>query len=80
MRLWRIWRATGRKPYNLDLTQLSTVCEDILRSINTGFSRPSWLRGRYILVRYEDLARNPLQKTREIYDFLGLSMEKSMEE
>ncbi|KAL7885373.1 hypothetical protein AOLI_G00056680 [Acnodon oligacanthus] len=79
-RLWRIWRATGRKPYNLDLTQLSTVCEDILRSITTGFSRPSWLRGRYILVRYEDLARNPLQKTREIYDFLGLSMEKSVEE
>ncbi|KAL7862670.1 hypothetical protein SRHO_G00116540 [Serrasalmus rhombeus] len=79
-RLWRIWRATGRKPYNLDLTQLSTVCEDILRSITTGFSRPSWLRGRYILVRYEDLARNPLQKTREIYEFLGLSMEKSVEE
>ncbi|KAI4890849.1 hypothetical protein NFI96_003752 [Prochilodus magdalenae] len=79
-RLWRIWRATGRRPYNLDLTQLSTVCEDLLRSITTGSSRPSWLRGRYFLVRYEDLARNPLQKTREIYDFLGLSMEKSVEE
>ncbi|KAG9272003.1 carbohydrate sulfotransferase 1 [Astyanax mexicanus] len=79
-RLWRIWRATGRKPYNLDLTQLSTVCEDMLRSTTTGSSRPLWLRGRYILVRYEDLARNPLQKTTEIYDFLGLPMEKSVEE
>lgn len=79
-RLWRIWRATGRKPYNLDLTQLSTVCEDLLHSITTGSSRLPWLRGRYMLVRYEDLARNPLQKTKEIYDFLGFSMEKNVEE
>ncbi|XP_076878331.1 carbohydrate sulfotransferase 1 [Brachyhypopomus gauderio] len=79
-RLWRIWRATGRKPYNLDLSQLTTVCEDVLRSVGTGTSRPAWLRGRYMLVRYEDLARQPLQKTREIYEYLGLSMEKAVEE
>uniref|UniRef100_A0A8C1KTG5 Sulfotransferase n=1 Tax=Cyprinus carpio TaxID=7962 RepID=A0A8C1KTG5_CYPCA len=54
-RLWRIWRDTGRKPYNLDLTQLTTVCDDFLNSVSTGLSRPPWLRGRYMLVRYEDL-------------------------
>ncbi|TSQ92634.1 Carbohydrate sulfotransferase 1 [Bagarius yarrelli] len=79
-RLWRIWRATGRKPYNLDLSQITTVCDDLLRSINTGSERPAWLRGRYMLVRYEDLARQPLQKTREIYDFLGLTVDKGVEE
>lgn len=77
-RLWRIWRATGRKPYNLDLTQLTTVCDDFLSSVTTGMSRPSWLKGRYMLVRYEDLALNPLQRTKEIYDFLGLAMDKNV--
>lgn len=30
------------------------------------------------LVRYEDLARFPLQKTRELYSFLGLVMDRSV--
>lgn len=77
-RLWRIWRATGRKPYNLDLTQLTMVCDDFLSSVSTGLSHPYWLRGKYMLVRYEDLARNPLEKTKEIYDYLGLPMDKNV--
>ncbi|XP_064169083.1 carbohydrate sulfotransferase 1-like [Anguilla rostrata] len=77
-RLWRIWRATGRKPYNLDLSQLTVVCEDFLNSVSTGLSRPHWLKGKYMLVRYEDLARNPLRKTKEIYEFLGMSMDQNV--
>ncbi|XP_063044251.1 carbohydrate sulfotransferase 1-like [Engraulis encrasicolus] len=77
-RLWRIWRATGRKPYNLDLTQLTMVCDDFLSSVSTGLSHPYWLKGKYMIVRYEDLARNPLQKTKEMYDYLGLPMDKNV--
>ncbi|XP_072321669.1 carbohydrate sulfotransferase 1-like [Eucyclogobius newberryi] len=49
-------------------------------SVSTALSRPAWLRGRYMLVRYEDLSRSPLQKTKEIYDFVGLAMTPSVEE
>lgn len=52
-RLWRLWRATGRRPHNLDLGQINTVCEDFLRSVSTGLARPAWLRGRYMLLRWE---------------------------
>ncbi|KAK2867094.1 hypothetical protein Q8A67_025211 [Cirrhinus molitorella] len=76
--LWRIWRDKGRKPPKLDFIKLKTMCDDFLNSVSTGLSQLPWLRGRYMLVRYEDLARNPLQKTKEVYTFLGLSMEKSV--
>ncbi|KAF7642325.1 hypothetical protein LDENG_00260160, partial [Lucifuga dentata] len=79
-RLWRLWRATGRRPHNLDLGQINTVCEDFLSSVSTGLARPAWLRGRYMLLRYEDLARFPLQKTRELYRFLGLVLDRSVED
>lgn len=74
-RLWRLWYGTGRKPYNLDVTQLTTVCEDFSSSVSTGLMRPSWLKGKYMLVRYEDLARNPMKKTEEIYEFLGIPLD-----
>lgn len=40
--------------------------------MSTGLMRPPWLKGKYMLVRYEDLARNPMKKTEEIYGFLGI--------
>ncbi|XP_062374424.1 carbohydrate sulfotransferase 1-like [Sardina pilchardus] len=76
--LWWIWAATGQKPQNLPVTQLTTICDDFLSSVSTAMSRPPWLKGRYMLVRYEDLALNPLQRTKEIYDFLGLAMDKNV--
>ncbi|KAM6973505.1 carbohydrate sulfotransferase 1-like [Aplochiton taeniatus] len=79
-RLWRVWRATGRRPYSLNLGQLNTVCEDFLSSVSAALARPAWLRGRYMLLRYEDLARNPLQKTRELYEYLGLPLERNVED
>uniref|UniRef100_A0A4W3JGN0 Sulfotransferase n=1 Tax=Callorhinchus milii TaxID=7868 RepID=A0A4W3JGN0_CALMI len=74
-RPWKVWRSSGRRPYNLDVSHLTTTCEDFLSSAGTGLSRPGWLKGKYMLVRYEDLAREPGRKTREIYSFMGMEVD-----
>ncbi|XP_056138552.1 carbohydrate sulfotransferase 1-like [Lampris incognitus] len=73
-RAWKVWNATGRQPRYVDLSQITTTCKDMLASTETGLQRPTWLRGRYLLVRYEDLAFNPMEKATEIYRFVGLEM------
>ncbi|KAG7521746.1 carbohydrate sulfotransferase 1-like [Solea senegalensis] len=79
-RMWRLWRATGRRPANLDLGQIRTLCEDVLKSVSIGLARPDWLKGRYMLLRYEDMARFPLKKTKELYRFLGLDLDQSVKD
>ncbi|XP_063053909.1 carbohydrate sulfotransferase 1-like [Engraulis encrasicolus] len=75
-RAWRIWNATGRQPRYVDLAQIGHTCRDMEASAETGLvSRPPWLRGRYMLLRYEDLAWRPEDKARDMYRFLGLRME-----
>ena len=39
---------------------------------------PGWLQGRYHLVRFEDFAESPLQVTKEIYKFAGLSLPRKV--
>lgn len=41
---------------------------------------PPFLEGRYKMVRYEDVARNPQKEIKDIYDFVGLEMTKELEE
>uniref|UniRef100_A0A3Q3X223 Sulfotransferase n=1 Tax=Mola mola TaxID=94237 RepID=A0A3Q3X223_MOLML len=74
-RAWKIWNTTGRQPRYVDLSQITSTCKDMAASAETGLQRPAWLRGRYLLVRYEDLAFNPDDKAGEIYRFVGLEME-----
>ena len=74
-RAWRIWNATGRQPRYVDLAQIGHTCRDMEASAETGLLRPAWLRGRYLLLRYEDLALHPEDKARDMYRFLGLDMD-----
>lgn len=41
---------------------------------------PPFLEGRYKLVRYEDLARNPLEEISSIYEFVGLEMTTALQD
>ncbi|CAB1441380.1 unnamed protein product [Pleuronectes platessa] len=67
---------------NIKVIQLVRDPRGILSSRIETFrdAHPHWLKGKYMLVRYEDLARSPLVKTREIYDFLGLSLDKNVKD
>ncbi|XP_037128346.1 carbohydrate sulfotransferase 3a [Syngnathus acus] len=47
-------------------------CDNMKRSAELGLSQPRWLRRSYMLVRYEDIARNPIQKAEEMYRFTGI--------
>ncbi|XP_030623430.1 carbohydrate sulfotransferase 1-like [Chanos chanos] len=71
---WRILNDHRRKQSDLTLQE----CGDFLRSVSVGLSWPQWLRGRYMVLRYEDLTQEPLQKLQEIYEFVGLSMDQKV--
>ncbi|MCI4379109.1 hypothetical protein PGIGA_G00224270 [Pangasianodon gigas] len=75
---WKIWNATDRQPHYVDLTQITRTCQDMVYSVDIGLKKPAWLRGRYLLVRYEDLALNPEAKAKEIYKFLDLDIDNKV--
>ena len=52
-----------------------TLCRDMLRNIKYAVSAPSWLQGRYTLLRYEDLAMNPHQIAEQLYRFVGVNID-----
>ncbi|XP_068682983.1 carbohydrate sulfotransferase 6-like [Montipora capricornis] len=51
-----------------------TMCRDMLRNVKYAVSAPSWLHGRYTLLRYEDLAMNPHQIAEQLYRFVGVGL------
>ncbi|KAF4091696.1 hypothetical protein AMELA_G00039480 [Ameiurus melas] len=75
---WKIWNATDKQPHHVDLTQITRTCQDMVYSVDIGLKKPAWLQGRYLLVRYEDLAINPEGKAKEIYKFLDLDMDNKV--
>nr|XP_045012450.1 carbohydrate sulfotransferase 6 isoform X2 [Jaculus jaculus] len=57
------------------LRVVSEVCRSHVRIAEAALRKPPpFLRGRYRLVRFEDLARDPLAEIRALYAFTGLSL------
>ncbi|XP_055477447.1 carbohydrate sulfotransferase 5 [Psammomys obesus] len=57
------------------LRVVSEVCRSHVRIAEAALRKPPpFLRDRYRLVRYEDLARDPLSEIRGLYAFTGLSL------
>ena len=70
---WKAWADDGEVPEDdEEVKRLKGNCDNIRMSAEVGLSRPGWLRRRYMLVRYEDIARFPMQKAEEMYRFTGI--------
>ncbi|XP_060893133.1 carbohydrate sulfotransferase 6-like [Labrus mixtus] len=54
---------------------MQEVCRSHVRIIERAtLEPPPFLKGRYKMVRYEDIARNPLKEINAVYEFVGLKM------
>lgn len=51
---------------------LQGSCDNMKRSAELGLSQPRWLRKSYMLMRYEDVTRNPMERVEEMYRFTGI--------
>lgn len=63
-----------------ELRVMREVCRSHVRIAEAATRKPpSFLHGRYHLVRFEDLARAPLPEIRALYAFTGLSLTPQLE-
>ncbi|KAM4624241.1 carbohydrate sulfotransferase 3b [Polymixia lowei] len=70
---WKQWAMNGDVPIDDDeVRKLKGNCDNIRMSAEIGLRQPPWLRRRYMLVRYEDIARFPMRKASEMYRFSGI--------
>ncbi|XP_077993692.1 carbohydrate sulfotransferase 1-like [Glandiceps talaboti] len=54
-----------------EMTMLS-LCKRMKHNYDTAHAHPQWLKNRYMLVRYEDLAENPIRVAKQMYNFIGI--------
>ncbi|XP_055026800.1 carbohydrate sulfotransferase 3a [Misgurnus anguillicaudatus] len=70
---WKSWAVNENVSVKEEeVKRLEGNCNNIRMSAELGLSLPKWLEKRYMLVRYEDIARDPMQKAAEMYNFTGI--------
>ncbi|KAL2077953.1 hypothetical protein ACEWY4_025638 [Coilia grayii] len=78
---WKRWAVDGEVPVDDDeVRKLKGNCDNIRLSAEAGLKQPEWLRERYMLVRYEDIARFPMRKATEMYQFTGIPFTPKVKE
>lgn len=50
------------------------LCRNMLSNIKYAITAPSWMQGKYTLLRYEDLGTNPHQIAELVHKFVGVPM------
>ena len=56
------------------------MCEHLDRNLAFNKESLNWLNSRYKLIRYEDLARNPIQTARDIYEFVEVNLPSTVKD
>lgn len=56
------------------------VCNPIIQNIRFCLSPPPWLKNRFKVVRYEDLALNTVNTAQELFRFAGIDWSESVEQ
>ena len=56
------------------------VCNPVFQNIRFGLSPPPWLKNRFKVVRYEDLALNTVNTAHELFRFAGFYWSESVEQ
>uniref|UniRef100_H2YDE9 Sulfotransferase n=1 Tax=Ciona savignyi TaxID=51511 RepID=H2YDE9_CIOSA len=59
-------------------SEISRTCGQTRDNLEAALSA-KWLEGKYKLLRYEDLCRDPLQTTQDLYKFTGLDIKPNIE-
>uniref|UniRef100_A0A0E9X0D2 Uncharacterized protein n=1 Tax=Anguilla anguilla TaxID=7936 RepID=A0A0E9X0D2_ANGAN len=58
---------------------MEVICDRTSRTLRTALNPPSWLKGKYMAVRYEDLVDNPIKTLRLVYRFVNLTANHDIE-
>uniref|UniRef100_UPI00398F8663 carbohydrate sulfotransferase 3-like n=1 Tax=Pristiophorus japonicus TaxID=55135 RepID=UPI00398F8663 len=69
---WKKWAEKGAVPDDDEVSKLRGNCENLRASAQLGLSQPPWLKDRFMLMRYEDIALEPMKKAHEMYHFAGI--------
>lgn len=58
---------------------MEVICSSMGKTLRTALNPPSWLKGNYMVVRYEDLVMDPIKTVRQVYGFVNLSVSPEIE-
>ncbi|CAH1249239.1 CHST3 [Branchiostoma lanceolatum] len=62
----------------VDRNEARDLCDRMVRNAQPYKHGASWLRGRYALVRYEDVGLQPFDMMNKFYNFIGVTPEKNI--
>eukprot|EP00057_Strongylocentrotus_purpuratus_P010017 XP_011664491.1 PREDICTED: uncharacterized protein LOC105438412 [Strongylocentrotus purpuratus] len=54
------------------------LCEHMARNLQYKVDPPSWLKGIYMLVRFEDVAEDPIKQTQQIYQHVRIKIHQDV--
>lgn len=74
---WDTRKSNTTAPQPIIRQYSKTICQQIEENVRIFENRPGWMKRRSYMLRYEDLARNPVEILRRVYKMTGLDMQKS---